>query len=205
MANIVPQSIVNDTLGALLDVSISNLQNSQFLSYNTTSKMWNNSNISESNVTNLVSDLLSCEKSVNKNVANGYCPLDSNSLIPVNKIPSDIPENNITNLTNDLLNKADLISGYLKTSEIPLSVPLTINSLTTSNNIINLTTDNISQGTINKYAVYPIPISDISSFNISSPSTGQFLYYNGSQWINRNISKSNVSNLVNDLSNCEKK
>ena len=36
--NIVPQSIVNDTLGALLDVSISNLQNSQFLSYNTTSK-----------------------------------------------------------------------------------------------------------------------------------------------------------------------
>ena len=49
--NIVPQSIVNDTLGALLDVSISDLQNQQFLSYNSTSKMWKNLNISESNVT----------------------------------------------------------------------------------------------------------------------------------------------------------
>ena len=103
------------------------------------------------------------QKSVNKNVANGYCPLDSNSLIPVNKIPSDIPENNITNLTNDLLNKADLISGYLKTSEIPLSVPLTINSLTTSNNIINLTTDNIPQGTINKYMTLPITESNVTN------------------------------------------
>ena len=88
--NIIPQSVVNDTLGSLLDVKVSNLQNQQFLSYNSTSKMWNNLNISESNVTNLVSDLLSCEKSINKNVAKGYCPLDSNSLIPVNKTPSDL-------------------------------------------------------------------------------------------------------------------
>ena len=57
----------------------------------------------------------------------------------------------IINLTSDLLNKADLISGYLKSSEIPLSVPLTTNSVTTLNNIINLATDNIIQGTINKY------------------------------------------------------
>ena len=95
-----------------------------------------------------------------------------------------ILESNVTNLTNDLNNKADLVSGYLKSSEIPLSVPLTINSLSTSNNILNLTTDNIPQGNTNNYAVYPIPISNISSFTITNPSTGQFLYYNGSQWIN---------------------
>ena len=63
-------------------------------------------------------------------------------------------------------------------------MPLTINTLSTSNNILNLTTDNIPQGNTNNYAVYPIPISDISSFTITNPSTGQFLYYNGAQWIN---------------------
>ena len=90
----------------------------------------------------------------------------------------------MTNLTSDLSNKADLVSGYLKSSEIPLTVPLTINSLSTSNNILNLTTDNIPQGDTNNYAVYPIPISDIRSFTITNHSTGQFLYYNDSQWIN---------------------
>ena len=38
-----------------------------------------------------------------------------------------ISESSVTNLTADLNNKADLVSGYLKNSEIPLSVPLTIN------------------------------------------------------------------------------
>ena len=57
---------------------------------------------------------------------------------------------------------------------------MNINSVTTSNNILSLTTDNIPQCAINAYAVYPIPISDISSFTITNPSTGQFLYYNGS-------------------------
>ena len=115
-----------------------------------------------------------------------------------------ISESSVTNLTNDLNNKADLVSGYLKSSEIPLSVPLTINALTTSNNNITLTTDNISQGTVNKYAVYSIPISNISSFTITSPLTGQYLYYNGSQWINQNITESNITNLTSDLLNSEK-
>jgi hypothetical protein len=61
-SNIIPQNLVNDTLGSLLDISISSLQNNQFLSYNSTNKMWINTNINESNVTNLVNDLLSCEK-----------------------------------------------------------------------------------------------------------------------------------------------
>ena len=86
-----------------------------------------------------------------------------------------ILESNVTNLTNDLNNKADLVSGYLKSSEFPLTFPLTINSLSTSNNILNLTTDNIPQGNTNNYAVCPTPISDISSFTITNPSTGQFL------------------------------
>ena len=76
--------------------------------------------------------------------------------------------------------------------------------MSTSNNNITLTTDNISQGTVNKYAVYPIPISNISSFTITSPLTGQYLYYNGSQWINQNITESNITNLTSDLLNCEK-
>ena len=34
--NIVPQSLVNDTMGSLLDVNISSLQNVQYLSYSST-------------------------------------------------------------------------------------------------------------------------------------------------------------------------
>ena len=103
---------------------------------------------------------------------------------------------NGTNLTNDLNNKADLVSGYLKSSEIPLTVPLTINSLSTSNDILNLTTDNIPQVNTNNYAVYPMPITDISGFTITNPSTAQFLYSNGSQWINQSTSEITVSNLL---------
>ena len=112
------------------------------------------------NVSNLVNDLASCEKLVNKNTSNGYCGLN-NGLINVTNIPN-LPESVIINLTSDLLNKADLISGYLKSSEIPLSVPLNINYVTTSNNIINLTTDIIIQGTINKYMALPILESNVT-------------------------------------------
>ena len=162
-------------------------------------------NLPESLIINLTSDLLS-----KADLIYGYLksseiplsvPLNINSVTTTNNIINlttdniiqgtinkymtlPILESNVTNLTNDLNNKADLVAGYLKSSEIPLTVPLTINSLSTSNNILNLTTDNIPQGNINNYAVYPIPISDISSFTITNPSTGQFLYYNGSQWIN---------------------
>ena len=76
---------------------------------------------------------------------------------------ASLPESLIINLTSDLLNKANLISGYLKSSEIPLSVPLNINSVTTSKNIINLTTDNIPQGTINKYMALPILESNVTN------------------------------------------
>ena len=54
-ANIIPQNLVNDTLGSLLDMSISSLQNNQFLSYNSTNQMWVKTNINKSNVSNLVS------------------------------------------------------------------------------------------------------------------------------------------------------
>ena len=61
-SNIIPQNLVNDTLGSLFDISISSLQNNQFLSYNSANKMWINTNINKSNVSNLVNDLASCEK-----------------------------------------------------------------------------------------------------------------------------------------------
>ena len=98
-SNIIPQNLVNDTLGSLLDVSISSLQNNQFLSYNSTNKMWINTNINESNVSNLVNDLASCEKTANINTTNGYCGL-SNGLINIINIPN-LPESMITNLTSD--------------------------------------------------------------------------------------------------------
>ena len=64
--NIIPQSVVNDTIRALLDVNVSSLQNAQYLSYSSTSQKRTNINITESNVTNLVNDLLSCEKKLIK-------------------------------------------------------------------------------------------------------------------------------------------
>ena len=79
---------------------------------------------------------------VNKNTSNTRCGLNAGFTNTVN-IPN-LPESLITSLTSDLSDKADLVSGYFKISEIPL----TINSVSTSNNILNLTTDNITQGTI---------------------------------------------------------
>ena len=57
-----------------------------------------------------------CEKTANKNVASGYCPLDINSLVPIANIPS-IAESYITNLTTDLSNceksaNKNVASGY---------------------------------------------------------------------------------------------
>ena len=53
--------------------------------------------------------------------------------------------------------------GYIKSSEIPLSIPLKINSVTTPNIILCLTTDNIPQGTINKYMTLPILESNVTN------------------------------------------
>ena len=60
--NLVPQILVNDTMGSHLDVNISYLQNAQYLSNSSTSQKLINTNITESNVTNLVNDLASSEK-----------------------------------------------------------------------------------------------------------------------------------------------
>ena len=102
-SNIFPQNLVNDTLASLLDVSISSLQNNQFLSYTSTNKMCINTNINVSNVSNLVNDSASCEKLVNKNTSNGYCGLH-NGLINIINIPN-LPESTIINLTSDLQTK----------------------------------------------------------------------------------------------------
>ena len=100
-------------MGSLLDVNISSLNNSQVLTYNSISTKWINSNITESQITNLTTDLSNCEKIANKGIANGYCGVDTNSLISVSNIPN-LSESQINNLNNDLNNKADLINGYLK-------------------------------------------------------------------------------------------
>ena len=129
-------------------------------------------NIAESKVVNLVTDLAACEKTANKGVASGYASLDSSSLVPVANIPN-ITESMVTGLVSNLgtintnistLNgnistintaltaKADLVGGVLQTSEIPTSVPLTINAKTTSNNTITLATTDIAncESTTNK-------------------------------------------------------
>ena len=66
--NKIPQGQVNDNVGSLLDVNVYSLQIAQCLSYSSTSQKWINTNITESNVTNLVNDLVSCEKLINKKV-----------------------------------------------------------------------------------------------------------------------------------------
>ena len=45
--NIVPQSLVNDPMGSLLDVNISSLQNARYLSYSSTLQKWLNTNTTE--------------------------------------------------------------------------------------------------------------------------------------------------------------
>ena len=107
-------------MGSLSDVNIYSLQNTQYLSYSSTLQKWININITESNVTNLVNDLASCEKLTNKNTNNGYCGLND-GLINIVNIPN-LPEPMKINSTSHLSNKADLISGYLKSSGIPLSI-----------------------------------------------------------------------------------
>ena len=45
--NLVPQNLVNDTMGSLLDFNVSSLQNAQYLSYSSTLQKWINTNITE--------------------------------------------------------------------------------------------------------------------------------------------------------------
>ena len=143
---------MNDTLGSLLDVSISSLNNAQVLTYNSISTKWSKSNTNEPHITNLTSDLSNCVKLANKGIS--YCGLGSNGLIPVVNI-SNLSEPQTSILNNDLNNKADRINGYSNNSKITLNIPLTINSLTTSNNYIPLTNGNTRQGTVNKYMTLP--------------------------------------------------
>ena len=81
-------STFTTALSALTDCSVSSLANDNILYYNSTNSKWQNKNLQESDITNLTSDLSSCEKTANKNAASGYCPLDSNSLVPTANIPT---------------------------------------------------------------------------------------------------------------------
>ena len=117
-------------LSALNDCYVSSIVNNNVLYYNSTNSKWQNKALGESDITNLSSDLSACEKTANKNVASGYCPLDINSLVPVANIPS-IAESYITNLTTDLSNceksaNKNVASGYC---------PLDSNSLIPAANI----------------------------------------------------------------------
>ena len=76
---------------------------------------------------------------------------------------SNLSEPQTSILNNDSNNKADRINGYLNNSEIPLNIPLTINSLTTSNNNIPLTNDNIRQRTVTKYMTLPISENSVTA------------------------------------------
>ena len=96
-----------------MDVSISSLNNAQVLTYDSIAFKWINSNITESQITNLTTDLSSCEKISNKGIYNGYCGIDTNTLISVSNIPN-LSESQINNLNNDLNNKANINHGYLK-------------------------------------------------------------------------------------------
>ena len=80
-------STFTTSLSDLTDCSVSSLVNNNVLYYNSTNSKWQNKALGESDITNLSSDLSACEKTANKNVASGYCPLDINSLVPIASIP----------------------------------------------------------------------------------------------------------------------
>ena len=84
------------------------------------------------------------KKTANKNVASGYCSLDSNSLVPVANIPT-LSESKITNLTTDLSNcektaNKNVASGYCPLDSNSLVPVANIPALSESQ-ITNLTTD----------------------------------------------------------------
>ena len=70
------------SLEALQDSHITNIQNGEYLKYNSVNGLWENHIITEGDVLNLTSDLgtinTNKENIANKNIAYGYCPLDSN-------------------------------------------------------------------------------------------------------------------------------
>jgi hypothetical protein len=93
-----------------------------------------------------------------------------------------IGESDITNLTTDLGNKADLVSGVLKSSEVPTNIITSLNSKTTTNNSIILN------------------LADLGTVSISSPSTNQVLEYNGTTWVNATLSTTSTLAGATDVS-----
>lgn len=96
-------SLAGDT-----DVNITAPANDQVLTYDSASSKWQNQavpvtsvagrtgdiTLGESDVTNLTTDLAATEKAANKGAANGYAPLDANSLVPVASLPYNITVSN---------------------------------------------------------------------------------------------------------------
>jgi hypothetical protein len=90
-----------------------------------TTGTWNASNLTESQITNLTTDLEACEKIANKGVASGYCPLNSSTLVPLSNIQQDmsidllsnslaafVDKNSINNIGDNLLNFYNYNQNY---------------------------------------------------------------------------------------------
>ena len=109
----------------------------------------------------------------NKSIGNGWIP----KTITFTDVYTDNTQ--ATTLSTSLGAKADLVSGVLKTSEIPTSVCLSVNSIATSNNNV------------------VVPISSCSDVTITSVSSNNGLIYNStsSKWINQQIDHTTLSNI----------
>ena len=123
-------------------------------------------------------------------------------------------DNDWGTILNDFLSVSLNSDGTLNSSALTNAGGVTsVNSVTPSSGNVTLGPANLGSGTASSSnflrgdGTWAIPNSGSSALandtdvTISSPSNNQVLTYNGSKWINENLTESSIPNLVSDLSN----
>lgn len=122
--------------------------------------------------------------------ASGIASLDANSLVVQNPVSGTSTPGASKIVMSDGTSK--ILDGWLNNTITALGQTIALGTETTGN------TDNISEGSTNKYytdarvnaAVGSLSVNALSDVIISSPANGQFLKYTGSEWINGTSSAS---------------